>query len=124
MQIFNETRTATLRAAIDRIIPPDDFCAGGLDAGVYDFFVRNLTPGGYFPHLVAEYEAGLDAIEALSRKMYSAAFVELEAGPQDAVLVQFETEEPGFFRMFVEQAQEGFYTSPAGFHMVGWKVTG
>ncbi len=124
MPLLTENRLATLRAAVDRIIPADDLCPGGVEAGVFDFLVRHLTPGGYFPHLLPEYETGLDALDALARGRFSAPFATVDAAQQDDTLIHFEAESPHFFSLLVEQAQEGFYTSPTAHAMIGWRTTG
>ena len=124
MLVLSDQRAATLRAAVNRIIPADDFCPGGVEAGAYDFLVRHLTPGGYFPHLLTEYQDNLDTLEAVSRQMFSTPLPDLTDEQQDFVLIQFERDHNAFFRLFVEQTQEGFYTSPSAYTMIGWRVTG
>ena len=124
MTLLTENRTATLCAAVDRIIPADDASPSGVEAGAFDFLLRHLSPGGYFPHLLPLYESGLDALDSLARHWYSAPFAELAAPQQDDALVHFETESSRFFGLLVEQAQEGFYTSLAAHTMIGWRTTG
>lgn len=123
IEILNERQTATLRAAVDRIIPPDDEFPGGVAAGAHDFLLRNLESGGYFPDSLPAYRAGLDELDALTRGMFSSAFSEIDTGARDAALAAFESASPAFFRVLVEQAQEGFYTSPDAFAMIGWRAT-
>jgi gluconate 2-dehydrogenase gamma chain len=124
MQPLDEAATETLRAAVDRIIPPDDESPGGLEAGVADFLLDGLAPGGYFPGDLPCYEEGLTALDALARRMFGASFAAIGAAQQDTVLIQFAADAPAFFPLLVEQCQEGFYTSPAGQEMIGWRVTG
>lgn len=57
---LNMVQISVLRAAIDRIIPPDDF-PGGWDAGVGKFFAQLLTTETQ--HLLA-YQRGLNRIRA------------------------------------------------------------
>ena len=40
--LFSERQAATLRAMVDRLIPPDDF-PGGWEAGVGDYLARQLS---------------------------------------------------------------------------------
>ena len=120
---MNETQTMTLRAAVDRIIPPDDLNPGGAEAGAYDYLLRQLAPGGDLVTRNAEYETGLDALDALARRTHAAPFATLSPDAQDTVLIAFEQQAPAFFRAFVEHAQEGFYTSPVAWEMIGWRVS-
>jgi hypothetical protein len=122
--MLNETQIATLRAAVDRIIPPDDQYPGGVEVGALDYLLRHLAEGGdLHPHLNA-YQTGLDEIDRLARKTHAAPFFELSEVLQDAVLIAYEQHAPRFFRLLVEQTQEGFYTSPRSWEMIGWKVNG
>ena len=122
-EILDERQAATLRAAVDRIIPPDEESPGGVAAGAHDFLLRNLESGGYFPDALPAYREGLDELDAVARRMFSAAFSEIDDSSRDTALTAFESASPAFFRALVEQAQEGFYTSPDAFAMIGWKVT-
>jgi hypothetical protein len=122
--MLTETQTATLRAAVDRIIPPDDF-PGGAEAGAFDYliaqFSRDLAP------LRENYAAFLDTLDAAARERHNdTAFAALPPEAQDSLLRSFEShgEHMSFFRRFVEHAQEGFYTSPYAWEMIGWKVKG
>ena len=117
--MLNVEQTATLLAAIDRIVPPDQD-PGGAEAGAYDYLIsqlsRDLAP------LADDYRAFLDA---LAREA-GGSFAELTAEAQDDLLRRFEAsaEQGPFFRRFVEHAQEGFYTSPVAWKMIGWEVRG
>ena len=122
--MLDETQTATLRAAIDRIIPPDDVSPGGVDAGAFDYLMGQLSANGDLAKWLPEYQTAMDALDALARRDFGASFVELDAGRQDQALMRLESDSPRFFRAFAEHAQEGFYISPDAWKMIGWKVTG
>jgi hypothetical protein len=122
--MLNEPQTATLRAAVDRLIPPDE-SPGGVEAGAADYILgqlsRDLAP------LRETYLSFLDALDADARDRYAGtAFAALSPESQDAILRRFESDpaHAPFFRRFVEHAQEGFYTSPEAWGMIGWKVKG
>lgn len=122
-----------LRAAVDRIIPPDDY-PGGWDAGVGEYllgqFQRDLTDK------VDEYRQGLDALDQEAYTLKSIGFAALTPAEQDALLSQVEqgktqTDWPvdpaQFFAMLVEHAMEGFYSDPGngGNHDgISWKMIG
>jgi hypothetical protein len=122
--MLNDTQIATLRAAVDRLIPPDDF-PGGIEAGAADYILlqlsRDLAP------LLHDYAAFLDAMDALARAQgVEGGFTALPTERQDELLktVEADPTHAPFFRRFVEHAQEGFYTSPEAWGMIGWKVKG
>lgn len=127
-------QTATLRAAIDRIIPPDDF-PGGWDAGVGDYldrqFARDLAP------LVATYQQGLDRLDIVARERNGAAFAALAPGAQDALLAAIEAGGHGddladFFALLIAHTMEGYYGDPGNggnregvsWRMIGFEVRG
>ncbi|HJZ49742.1 MAG TPA: gluconate 2-dehydrogenase subunit 3 family protein [Roseiflexaceae bacterium] len=134
--MFTERQLATLRALIDRIIPPDDF-PSGWEAGVGDYlegqFERDLRPQ------LDRYRAGLDALDAEARAAAGAGFAELGAAEQDALLSQVEAgqvtvrwpiDPAAFFSAAVEHAMEGFYSDPGNggnrdgvsWRMIGFEV--
>jgi hypothetical protein len=122
--MLNETQTATLRAAVDRLIPPDDF-PGGIEAGAADYILQQLSRD--FAPIQKEYADFLDALDTLARAQSSApAFATLPPERQDELLkaVEADPTHASFFRRFVEHAQEGFYISPDAWGMIGWKVKG
>lgn len=120
----------TLRAAVDRIIPADDY-PSGWEAGVGDFLALLLTRE---PHFLPRYEQGLDALDAAAQRVENAPFAELSPERQDTLLSQIEaseSEESHFFRLLVQQAMEGYYADPGNggnkdgvaWKMIGFQVT-
>ncbi len=129
---------AVLRAAVDRIIPPDDF-PGGWDAGVGEYllgqFGRDLRP------LLTLYQGGLDALDAEAVALAGTGFAALDAPAQDALLARAEAGEvmtswpvsPAvFLRVLVVHVMEGYYGDPgnegnrdgASWKMIGFEVRG
>jgi Gluconate 2-dehydrogenase subunit 3 len=117
--MFNEHQHATLRALIDRIIPPDDF-PGGWAAGVGDYLARQLA--GDLRGLLETYRGGLDALDAEAQAAMGAPFATLDAQTQDALLSQVESggvatawpiDPAAFFRAVCAHTAEGFYGDPA-----------
>ena len=136
--LFSERQAATLRALVDRLIPPDDF-PGGWEAGVGDYLTRQLS--GDLRSLLEQYRAGLDALDAEAQAIAGARFTALDAGAQDALLSQVEVgaivtpwpvEPAVFFRHAAEHAAEGYYGDPgnggnrgaAAWRMIGFEVRG
>ena len=138
LDIFTERQQATLRALIDRIIPPDDF-PGGWDAGVGDYLARQFERD--LRTMVDMYRAGLDALEAEAYAAQGAGFAVLEPTEQDALLRHVEagdvatvwtTDPVAFFRAACVHANEGFYSDPGNggnrdavaWPMIGFEVRG
>ena len=131
-------QTATLRAAVDRIIPPDEF-PGGWDAGVGVYLERQLQHD-LRPQLDT-YRAGLDALEAEALAVAGLNFAALDPPAQDALLARVEAGDvrtvwpvaPAlFFSMLVDHAMEGYYGDPGNggnrdaiaWRMIGFEVRG
>src|SRR5438105_6206 len=108
----------TLRAAVDRIIPPDDY-PGTWQSGVGDYlagqFESDLRP------VLNDYCSGLAALEAESVARFQQSFSMLSDQEQDIVLRHVEAGEvltawevaPNiFFNLLVNTTAEGFYSDP------------
>ena len=133
LTLFSERQAATLRALVDRLIPPDDF-PGGWEAGVGDYLARQLT--GDLQLLLSQYRAGLDALDAEAQAVAGARFAALGAEAQDSLLSQVEAgavvtpwpvDPAVFFRHAMEHAAEGYYGDPGngGNHgAVAWRMIG
>jgi gluconate 2-dehydrogenase gamma chain len=121
---MTENQRATLTAAIDRIVPRDDFPSAS-EAGVLDFLDRLIVLEG----LASTYEVGLHAIDQQARDLVGKPFVDLSDAEQDAVLQSME--DTPFFRLLAEQTVEGYYADPGNggnrdavaWEMVGFRVT-
>src|SRR5712675_147290 len=73
----------TLRAAVDRIIPPDDY-PGAWQAGVGDYLSRQFETD--LRHWLPTYRAALAALDAEASARQGAAFAAVSAEQQDDVL--------------------------------------
>ncbi len=133
---LTEFQSETLRAAVDRIIPADDW-PDGWGAGVGDYFAHLLTREAQF---LFPLQQGLDALDGEARATEGAAFAALPPEAQDAVLARIEAGDtqtdwplpaPGFFRRLVQQTMEGYYADPGNggnkdgvaWRMIGYRVT-
>ncbi|HEY8599549.1 MAG TPA: gluconate 2-dehydrogenase subunit 3 family protein [Thermomicrobiales bacterium] len=134
MDLLTITQQTTLRAAIDRIIPPDQF-PGGWEVGVGDYFARQFT--GDLAAFVGRYTVGLDALDALARQGDTIPFAALPTAAQDQLLAQIEADVYGgelaqFFALLVTHAMEGYYGNPenggnrdaVAWQMIGFEVRG
>ena len=136
--MFDEEQLRTLHAAIDRIIPEDEF-PGGVEAGVGDYLLRQL--GADLAHLGADYRRFVDALNAEAQAAHGMGFAALGDAQQDDLLTRVEqgelrAERPldlaSFFAQFAEHCAEGFYSDPGNggnrdgvsWRMIGYEVNG
>jgi hypothetical protein len=131
---LSDEQIATLRAAVDRIIPPDDFPAGWA-GGVDGYLARQFA--GDLADLIPAYRDGLDALDATARAAWGRPFADGEPSSQDALLARVETGARGealvrFFALLVTHTMEGFYGDPdnggnrgrIAWEMIGFEVRG
>ena len=123
----------TLRAAVDRIIPPDDY-PGAWQSGVGDYLERQFESD--LRPVLDDYCAGLTALEAESVARFQQSFILLSDEEQDTVLRHIEAGEvltawevaPRlFFNLLVNTTAEGFYSDPeqgGNRNGVSWAMTG
>jgi Gluconate 2-dehydrogenase subunit 3 len=116
------TTQATLAAAVDRIIPADDF-PGAWEAGVGDYLERILDTD--LQPLAAEFLAGLISLEAQAASGFGQSFASLTPENQDEILKT--VEQTQFFRLLIDLTAEGYYSDPANGGnrgMTAWKMIG
>lgn len=113
---------ATLTAAVDRIVPADEWPSAS-EAGVVDFVLRLMTGKG----AEAEYKHHLESLEATSQAEHGKAFSALDPHEQDAVLEQHFA----FLEILAPQVIEGYYSDPGNggnrdqiaWQMIGFRLT-
>ena len=130
---LTDEQQQTLRAAADRIIPPDDY-PGAWQSGVGDYLARQFE-GDLLP-VLDDYRSGLTALEAESIARFQQSFTLLSHSQQDTLLQQIEAGEvltvwnvapTVFFNLLVNTTAEGFYSEPeqGGNHNgMSWAMTG
>lgn len=111
---------ATLNAAADRIIPPDDASPGAVGAGAAAGLIAMLD--GDLAALRDDYVAFLAQLDLEAQVVYGAPFAHLPAEQQDALLGSFQ--HSAFFHLFVEHVHEQYWSSAAGLALVGFEVRG
>ncbi|MFL6208624.1 MAG: gluconate 2-dehydrogenase subunit 3 family protein [Pyrinomonadaceae bacterium] len=122
-----------LRAAVDRVIPPDDY-PGAWQAGVGDYLARQFA--GDLSPVLDIYRAGLRALDAEASARFGQGFALLTTAQQDevlrhveagALLTTWEVSPARFFDLLVNTTAEGFYSDPAqggNRDNVSWLMTG
>jgi gluconate 2-dehydrogenase gamma chain len=131
--VLERSQVALLTAVVERLIPTDEHGPGAREAHAARYIIDSLATD-YRRHL-AEYVAGLAAIDARARVVYGLPFVSLEPGRQDAVLAEFDgrdsTKDPptprSFFDLVLKHTREGMFGDPrwgGNADRVGWEVIG
>jgi gluconate 2-dehydrogenase gamma chain len=118
--MLTDIQMSNLRAAMDRVIPADDF-PGAWDAGVGDYLARQWQ--GDLKHLIGSYQAFLDLLEAEALRTQGLSFFKLSPELQDALLKKA----PAFLDAFVQHVMEGYYADPGNGgnrDYVSWKMLG
>lgn len=131
--ILNERCAATLKAAMNRIVPEDEF-PNAWDAGVGDYIerllARELSP------IAEAYAATLLALDTEAFGTYGTGFPELNESEQDALLRRVEAGDVQgewpiapreFFSLLVSHCAEGYYSDPengGNRDRVSWQMIG
>jgi hypothetical protein len=136
--MFSHQQVEILQAAVNRMIPPDDW-PGGWEAGVGDYLFRQFERD--LKGAVETYRQGLDALGAEAQAIYGHGFAQLSEAQQDALLLQIERGEvkidwpldpAAFVNMLAHHCAEGFYSDPGNggnrdeiaWRMIGFEVHG
>ena len=130
---LTEQQEQTLRAAVDRLIPADDY-PGAWQSGVGDYLARQFE--GDLRPVFSDYSAGLTALDAESIKRFQQSFSNLSEADQDQALRLVEAGEVltnwavaprDFFNLLIRTTAEGFYSEPeqgGNRNAVSWKMIG
>ena len=108
----------TLQAAVDRIVPPDEY-PGALESGVLDYLLRQFEKD--LRPFVEDYCLGLTSLESESLVRFDRSFCSLADHEKDEILSRIEAGEVAtnwsvapqkFFRLLNHTTVEGFYSDP------------
>jgi gluconate 2-dehydrogenase gamma chain len=111
----------TLVAFIDRLIPHDELGPGAVEAGAQIYIDRVLA--GPNASEKAGFIQGLDAVDALAKRIHGAALAELSAEKRDQVLAEM-VNEP-FFNRARRLTLEGMFSDPyygGNKNFAGWDL--
>ena len=128
---FPPTHLRLIEAIVDRLIPSDENGPGARECGVATYIDRSFAGALAKEH--PAFTAGLTAIDALARKLHRAAFAELDAAKQDAVLTSMEANEAAgftpdsrtFFLRLRQLTLEGMFGDPfygGNRNFAGWDL--
>ena len=130
---LTEHQQQTLRAAVDRIIPPDDY-PGAWQSGVGDYLARQFD--GDLRPVFDDYCTGLTALDAESLARFQQSFSQLSEEDQDhvlglveggEVLTTWDVAPHVFFNLLMRTTAEGFYSEPeqgGNRDAASWKMIG
>jgi gluconate 2-dehydrogenase gamma chain len=119
---------ATLEAIVARLIPTDANGPGATEARAARYIDRAL--GGFLAPFLVAYRGGLSGIESYARTAKGAAFTQLSAQDQDAVLTDMESNKgfPAaglFFNVVLSHTIQGTFCDPfygGNANFVGWDL--
>ncbi len=132
-KLFTESQMRVLQAALDRIIPADDY-PGAWESGGGDYILRQMESDS--KSLLPLYRLGLDAIDAEAVTAYGQHFADLYPARQDALISNLERgttgthwviSAPGFINTLISHTVEGYYADAGqgGNHdEKSWKMVG
>lgn len=127
------SQEAVLRAALNRIVPADDF-PSAWEAGAGTYVLRQLADVA--PAQIDSVAAGLDALEAEAQANHGSSFIALDSAQQDGLLTRLERRQldtiwsvdpADFFELLVTLTMEGFYADPGNGgnrEAVSWRMIG
>ncbi|HEV7298881.1 MAG TPA: gluconate 2-dehydrogenase subunit 3 family protein [Tepidisphaeraceae bacterium] len=123
--MLNPQQLSTLLAAMDRVIPSDEFPSAS-QAGGMTFIDRLFRTD--LAHRTPELAALLDQIDAAAKSQHDRSFADLAEAQQDAALTAVE-DSPSrkAFAWLVDIINEGYYADPANggnADAVSWKMIG
>lgn len=131
---FNYEQVAAMTAFTERLMPGAPGKPGASDAGVVNYI--DLALAGAYSDLQDFYRSGLAQLDAYCRKTYSASFVQLDAGKQDAVISAIEQGKAAefswpsaaeFFNVIRTHTMEGMFADPiygGNRDFAGWRLVG
>jgi gluconate 2-dehydrogenase gamma chain len=156
-RFFDGNEARAIEAAVDRLIPADDLGPGAKEAGVAVFIdLQMVTAWGNGDHFYRQgpfvagtpaqgyqlaftpaetFRLGLAKLDESARKANGAAFADLSAAQQDALLAQAEHGQLDFgplpsgvfFGALLDATMEGFFADPiygGNRDKAGWKLVG
>ncbi|MBV9771665.1 MAG: gluconate 2-dehydrogenase subunit 3 family protein, partial [Bryobacterales bacterium] len=127
---LSDAQLRMVAAFVDRLIPKDELGPSASESGVPEYINRSF--GDYLAGEKMAFIEGLDATDALSRRIEKAAFVELTTAQQDALLTMMENGSAegfpnarAFFNRTRRLALEGMFGDPyygGNKNFAGWDL--
>ena len=117
--IFTQEQRDLLTSAYNRIIPAQDKFPAAGDLGGAQFVEGVAAKNIALRRSLSE---GLAQLEIAASRRGRSGFAGLSATEQDATLREVEAQSPVFFREFVRQCYNFYYTNPEVFELIGYSL--
>ena len=117
--IFTQEQRDLITAAYNRLIPAQDRFPGAGDLGGARF-VEQVAAGNI--RLRRSFGEGLAQLEIAASQRGGEGFVGLSSEAQVETLREVEAAHPDFFREFVRQCYNFYYTNPEVFDLIGYAM--
>lgn len=106
--VLDEANRATLRAALNRIIPPNEPLPGAGDL-VLSTLERDVAA---VPNLRRAFLDGLRRLDLAAWTSQDRSFADLDPAARDALLRRAESDDAAFFDLLVRQTYVAYYADP------------
>ena len=108
--VFSPEQRRTLEAFMDRLVPKDENGPSASECGAANYIDASL--GDFLAAEKPAFLDGLNAVDTAARSAHEAAFADLSADQQDAVLAQVEKNSRAFFDRARRLTLEGMFSDP------------
>jgi gluconate 2-dehydrogenase gamma chain len=125
LETLTPAEADVLEAVAARLIPADATAPGAAEARAAHYIDRAL--GGALATFRDAYRAGLASLDAYARTSKGAAFAQLSAADQDAVLTVMESNDAAFFSTVLAHTLQGTFGDPfygGNRNFAGWDLIG
>jgi hypothetical protein len=125
LETLSAAEADILEAFCARLIPSDESGPGAREARAAHYIDRSLA--GALSASREVYRAGLLALDARAMRAKLIPFHRLNEADQDAVLIDLEKEDPGFFSLVRGHTLQGMFGDPyygGNADFVGWDMIG
>jgi DNA-binding transcriptional ArsR family regulator len=109
---------ASLRAAMDEIIPANEGMPAASEVGGIEYLDRVRREE---PQIAADLKQALDALERLSQSRFRAPFAKLSSPKRVEVLSALEAGSPEVFGKLRDHIYESYYTQPKVWKLIGYE---
>lgn len=117
--VFTQEQRDLITAAYNRLVPAQDKFPGAGDLGGAGFVEQVAAKNIVLRRAFAD---GLTQLEIAAAQRGGPSFVDLSSEQQDETLRDLEAGQPVFFREFVRQCYNFYYTNPEVFDLIGYSM--
>ena len=118
-KVFTQEQRDLITAAYNRLVPAQDKFPGAGDLGGAEFVEQVAAKNIVLRRAFGE---GLAQLEIAAAQRGSLGFIALSPEQQDDTLRELEASQPVFFREFVRQCYNFYYTNTEIFDLIGYSM--